>query len=379
MKVFSAQYFSGRGWSAQLPKWDSQSTLIIAFAAPEMADDQTWFNDLKAQFPNSVITGCSTAGEIFGESIDDNSVSIAITRFEKTRLTVSSAKISSASNSIAAGEVLARPHIDADLKALFVISEGLNVNGSALVKGIGQVVSPSTIVTGGLAADGPNFKKTWVIHGDQIVSGVVTAVGFHGDAVHFSHGSQGGWQIFGPERHITRSKGSVLYELDGQPALDLYKQYLGELANELPSSGLLFPLQIRDKKNLGKPLVRTILATDEKEKSMTFAGDLPEGWTAQLMRANFESLVDGASGAASQTSIEDHHGPTLAIAISCVGRRLVLRERAEEEVEATLEKLPAETLQVGFYSYGEICPFEKLLNCELHNQTMTLTTIWEAA
>jgi hypothetical protein len=61
-----------------------------------------------------------------------------------------------------------------------------------------------------------------------------------------------------------------------------------------------------------------------------------------------------------------------------VGRRLVLGSRTEEEIEATLEVLPKGTQQIGFYSYGEISPYTAG-TCDLHNQTMTLTTLSEAA
>jgi hypothetical protein len=202
-------------------------------------------------------------------------------------------------------------------------------------------------------------------------------VGFYGDHVHLGHGSKGGWDIFGPERRVTKSSGNILYELDGRPALQLYKEYLGERAAGLPATGLLFPLSLRVTKSENKSLVRTILAVDEAHQSMTFAGDIPEGYLAQLMRANFDRLVQGASEAAQSTSRNNGSAAVLAVAISCVGRRLVLGERTEEETEAALEVLPRGTAQVGFYSYGEISPYASGL-CDLHNQTMTLTTISES-
>jgi hypothetical protein len=235
-------------------------------------------------------------------------------------------------------------------------------------------------VTGGLAGDGSRFLRTWVMHEGHARSKMVCAAGLYGAHVTIGHGSSGGWDNFGPERRVTRSQGNVLVELDGRPALELYKEYLGELASGLPATGLLFPLALRSNAADEKSLVRTILAVDEAAQTMTFAGDMPEGALARLMRANYDRLIDGASEAASMAG--DAHvgqtGETLAIAISCVGRRLVLGERAEEEIEATLDELPAGTHQIGFYSYGEISPYAKG-RCDLHNQTMTLTTIRESA
>jgi len=251
------------------------------------------------------------------------------------------------------------------------------VNGTELVRGLSSVLPSSVVVTGGLAGDGDRFVRTWVIVDGMPRSGFASAVGFYGEQIRIGHGSKGGWDIFGPERIVTRSKGNELYELDGRPALELYKEYLGERASGLPATGLLFPLALRSDPSRSEQIVRTILAVDEDQQSMTFAGDIPQGSRAQLMKANFDRLVEGAFAAALMTKDGDGRSePKLAIAISCVGRRLVLGERAEEEVEATLEALPKGTQQIGFYSYGEISPVANG-RCDLHNQTMTLTVISE--
>jgi hypothetical protein len=257
-----------------------------------------------------------------------------------------------------------------------VLSDGMHVNGSALVNGLRASVAPDVVITGGLAGDGARFEKTWVLQAGAPSSPVVCAVGLYGDRLALGCSSGGGWDVFGPERAITKSRDNVLYELDGKPALELYKTYLGERAAELPASALLFPLSIRPG-GADHSVVRTILSVDEVANTMTFAGDVPQGYRAQLMRANFERLIAGSEGAASALRDSSRFGAkTLAIAISCVGRRLVLGERAEEEVEASLAELPPGTQQVGFYSYGEISP-SGVKGCDLHNQTMTLTTISE--
>lgn len=159
--------------------------------------------------------------------------------------------------------------------------------------------------------------------------------------------------------------------------MKLYKEYLGDRTKDLPGSAMLFPLAIRKDQNDTRQLVRTILGIDEKEQSLIFAGDMPTGYLAQLMRANFDRLITRASEAgklAAANFIPSQ--PILAIAISCVGRRLVLGERTEEEIESTLHSLPADTIQVGFYSYGELSPYTGY-SCDLHNQTMTITTLYE--
>ena len=368
------------GIPQELAALDSDSSLLLLFGASSLIDRPDLIAQVMAACPRSHVMGCSTAGEIHGAEISDDSLVVAAVRFEKTRLTTTHAAVHNPKDSYAAGQAIAATLQDPALRGLLVLSDGLHVNGSELVKGLNDTLGGAVIVTGGLAGDGTKFKRTWVIKDRAPHSGYVTAIGFYGDHVRLGHGSKGGWDKFGPERRVTKSAGNILYELDGRPALQLYKEYLGDRAAGLPATGLLFPLAIRASNTDGKILVRTILAVDEAAQSMTFAGDLPEGVLAQLMRANFDRLIQGASEAATLTlNNQDSSAsasPTLSIAISCVGRRLVLGERTEEEIEATLDILPSGSRQVGFYSYGEISPYASGA-CDLHNQTMTLTTITE--
>lgn len=366
-------YTLDSGWSEPFPDLDSQSTFVVAFGAPEFRDRPAPLEELSRAYPLSTITGCSSSGEIIDEELQDRSIVVGIVKFQHTHLAKAVATVSDLRQSFAAGESLADQLNRPDLRALFVLSDGLVINGSELVRGIRSIVDDGVIVTGGLAGDGDRFEHTWILCQGKAMTGRVKAVAFYGDAVVVGHGSQGGWDPFGPERLVTRSEGSVLYELDGKPALDLYKQYLGELAAELPASGLLFPLALRSSAEDEEQLVRTILAVDETQRSLTFAGDVPQGHLAQLMQANFDRLIDGAEAAATLAHVS---GPALAISISCVGRRLVLGARTDQELEATVSLLGDDVAQVGFYSYGEISPLADG-TCDLHNQTMTITTFSE--
>jgi len=381
MHVETCAIKTGSSFSpASLSTLDSEETLVLLFGAPDLIDTPHRIREVVDACPRSHVMGCSTAGEIHGCEIFDDSIAVAAVRFDHTPIRTAHAAVHSPNDSYAAGRAIAAQLRQPSLRGVLVLSDGLNVNGSELVKGLNDTLGEAVVVTGGLAGDGTQFKRTWVLKDRTPQSGYVTAVGFYGDHIRLGHGSKGGWDKFGPERQVTKSIGNVLYELDGRAALGLYKEYLGDRASGLPATGLLFPLAIRTSQAEGKVLVRTILAVDEATQSMTFAGDIPEGVFAQLMRANFDRLIQGASEAATLTF--DHHNgshadsPTLSIAISCVGRRLVLGERTEEEIEATLEILPKGSRQIGFYSYGEISPY-KSGACDLHNQTMTLTTIAE--
>lgn len=379
MKLSTFSFEPATGWSlSEFPPLDSEQTLVLVFAAPEYLDQPSALWELFEAYPQSTIVGCSTAGEIIGPLVNDTSLSVAVLQFERTKIEAASAKIGQQDDSFAIGADLARRLNSRQLAAVFILSDGLHVNGSELVKGLNSILPPGVIVTGGLAGDGDRFERTWVISERRPQSATVTAVGLYGKRLRVTHGSRGGWDSFGPERRVTRSKGNILYELDGKPALALYQEYLGERAAGLPATGLLFPLSIRQDARDPNQVVRTILAVDEANQSMTFAGDIPQDCMAQLMRANIDRLVNGASSAADMAKSKPGASePALAVAISCVGRRLVLGERVEEETEITLEHLPGGTQQVGFYSYGEISPNPGGA-CDLHNQTMTLTTFSEA-
>ncbi|HMZ55588.1 MAG TPA: FIST N-terminal domain-containing protein, partial [Nitrospira sp.] len=348
------------GIPAELTALDSETSLLLLFGDSRLIDRPALIQQVLDACPRSHVMGCSTAGEIHGCEISDDSLVVAAARFDHTALRTAQATVQAPTDSYTAGRTIAEQLTHSSLRGVFVLSDGLNVNGSELVKGLNDTLGEAVVVTGGLAGDGTDFKRTWVIKDRMPIGGYVTAIGFYGDHVKLGHGSKGGWDKFGPERLVTKSKGNILYELDGRPALQLYKEYLGDRAAGLPATGLLFPLAIRSSNTDGKALVRTILAVDEAAQSMTFAGDMPEGVLAQLMRANFDRLVQGASDAATlAVNSRDHTSspsPTLSIAISCVGRRLVLGERTEEEIEATLDILPKGSSQVGFYSYGEISP-----------------------
>ncbi len=383
MQLQTSRFSSAHGWSTSpAAEFDSERTLALVFAAPRFAAESAPLEQLRAALPRSRILGCSTAGEILGEQVDDDSIVLAIARFDSTDLRYRCTTVEHPTASFQAGCELAAALNDPQLRAILVLSDGLGVNGSELVRGINSVVPPSVTVTGGLAGDGARFQQTWVLGQSGPAAGQACAVGLYGSNLRVGHGSRGGWDTFGPERRVTRSLGNVLYELDGKPALDLYKNYLGDRAKELPASALLFPLALRENTQASKTLVRTVLSVDEEQRSMTFAGDVPSGHLARLMRANFDRLIEGAGDAAQLARAgqggAQAPGDVLSIAISCVGRRLILGERAEEELEATLQRLPQNAHQVGFYSYGEISPFATG-HCDLHNQTMTLTTLFEVS
>jgi hypothetical protein len=202
------------------------------------------------------------------------------------------------------------------------------------------------------------------------------AVGFYGDRLRVRCGATGAWGPFGPDRLVTKARGNILYELDGRSALSVYKLYLGEHAARLPYSALLFPLMVKER-NSTREVLRAVLAVDELEQSVRLAGDIEEGSQARLMRGSIERLLAGTSDTARAT-VAGLSSVDLAILVSCHGRRHVLKQRIEEEVDAVREALGGETTVTGFYSYGEIGPVCAGQSPELHNETMIITALAES-
>ena len=379
MKTEQQTWTKENGWrQINAGRQNGKSDLVLAFGARSIIEDKSRYQELRDFYPNADIVMGSTAGEIVDTHVVDDSIIATAISFEKTNKIVEQINIADVSSSYEAGRLLAKKLDAKDLVNVFVLSDGQKVNGSELAKGLNDVLPKEVIVTGGLAGDAANFERTAVGANQKPQQGNIIAIGFYGSSFQIGHGSMGGWDQFGPERVITKSHDNVLYEVDELPALDLYKKYLGDQAAELPGSALLFPLCIKSSEE-SEALVRTILSIDEEKGSMTFAGDMPQGYRTRLMRANFERLIDGAVGAANISIHQDINSfdPQLAILISCVGRKLVLNDRIEEEVEGVRKVLGDNTAITGFYSYGEISPVIESAECKLHNQTMTITTFAE--
>ncbi|MBS1623570.1 MAG: FIST C-terminal domain-containing protein [Bacteroidetes bacterium] len=364
------QYRSTDAIRAPFPEAD----LVLVFAGREALAAMD-YTALSGAFPQGIIVSVSTAGEILQDSVYDAGLAITAIDFHKTTLQTAQVAITDYPDSITAGRVLIGQLPPAGLRHVLVFADGSLVNGSDLTKGMNLALPAGVTLSGGLAGDGARFEQTLVGLNGPAQHGQIVAVGLYGDSLSIGYGSVGGWSSFGPERRVTRSQANVLYELDGKSALGLYKQYLGDLADQLPGSALLFPLSITVEEH-GQPLVRTILSIDEGKQSMTFAGNIPEGSYARLMRGNFDSLIE-AAGEAAGSSLPGVPQPELALLVSCVGRKIVLDQRIDEEIERVREVLGPEAVLTGFYSYGEISPLSMTPGCDLHNQTMTITTMRE--
>ena len=354
--------------------------LILVFCSVEFINDTPLLDSLKSLHPDSVIAGCSTAGEITSEGVSEQSAVITGVHFDKdVQMKVAEAEVTAMQDSEAAGIQLGQSLKGFSPNAVLLFGKGLEINGSAVIEGLISELGTSVPITGGLAGDNGAFQETFSIGPSGHSNNGLVAIALQGENLLIGHGSYGGWAPFGPVRKVTRCEANVLYELDGAPALQIYKDYLGEYADQLPSSGLLFPFEMlaEDESQLG--LIRTILGIDEEQGSLILAGAIDPNGYLRLMHASSNSLADGAEEAAKLTlsHLPQAIDNSLAILVSCVGRKLVMGDQVEDEVDAVVDTLGSDCTAAGFYSYGEIAPFSTTTDCKLHNQTMTVTLIGE--
>jgi hypothetical protein len=354
-----------------------QPQLVLAFWGGTPLGEPAFVPVLRTALPAATLIGCSTAGEINTHGVSELSCVLTAIRFDRATFTVAQARTAGLDDSRSAGQRLGAALPKARLRGVLLLAPGVNINGTALIQGFSLDIPAGVPVSGGLAGDNGAFVQTFVLGPDGATDDTLVAVGFYGEHLQFSTGCRGGWSAFGPTRRITRADGSCLYELDGQPALELYRRYLGDYARDLPAAGLLFPFEMLDDEKNFTGLLRTIIGIDDSNGSLLLAGTVTEGAYLRLMHATTNALVDGAELAAVDSAGSPMRGDGLGLLVSCVGRKLVMGDRVDEEVVAVAEQLGTSITLAGFYSNGEISPLGGMLDCKLHNQTMTIALLGE--
>ena len=357
----------------------AQPQLLLVFGSVAQICRPGLLQSLRQALPGAVLAGCSTAGEISNAGVGDDTLVLTGLHFDAPDVRLAVTDLRDMADSFGAGQRLAQALSAAPLHNVMLFGLGVNINGSALIDGLRSGLPAGVAIAGGLAGDGGAFSQTFTLSTHAVSSEQIVALGFGAARTVFSHGSLHGWQPFGPARQVTRSEGNVLYELDGERALEVYRRYLGDYAAGLPATGLLFPFEMQGANQQGRALIRTILGVDTEAGSLVLAGDISAGAHLRLMHASIDSLVNGAEAAAQSVcrSGPDRAGDALALMVTCVGRKLVMGARVEEEVEAVADVLGAGCHRAGFYSYGEISPGIDGSDCNLHNQTMTITHLSE--
>lgn len=371
-------------WPVDVPHAAEAVGLVLYFGSRAQLSGGEKHEELLRAFPGAVVCGCSTGGQIVGDAVVDDEVVAMGFAFERTGIRLASEDLADPAGSHACGEALGRTLArDAGLAGVFVLADGLNVNGNELVAGLLATLGDEIPITGGMACDGTTFEHTLIGAGGPPRSNVVAAIGFYGPAFRMGYGIGAGWQVFGPRRRVTRSVGNRVYDVDGAPILELYRRYLGDddFAG-LPTTGLRFPLQIHRAEAPDKTVVRAVLGVDHADGSMYFGGDIQVGSVVQLMRGTFGRLTEAAAAAARQVECfvePDDPRAAAAILVSCIGRRILMGSNIEDEVAAVTEELTDEMPRIGFYSLGEISPYPGTRCAALHNETMTIVTFAERA
>ncbi|WP_178987239.1 FIST signal transduction protein [Winogradskyella schleiferi] len=377
MKTVQLVKYKNQDWSYIGGNQKLKEPLVLVFGNRYVLEDDSIYQEIRGLFPDGHIVFGSACAEISSNTVNEESMTITAMEFEKSHFLIKTSNVLSADlDSFKTGNDLINQFPEDDLKYVFVVSEGSFINGSQLTKGMTSSKSDNLLITGGLCGDDERFEKTLASYNENPKEGEIVAIGFYGDSLEITFSIYGGWTPFGPERIVTKSKDNTLYELDGQPALDLYKTYLGDKAKDLPGAALLYPLNVTSA-NEKQSIVRSILSIDEEENAVILAGNIPENSKVQLMMTNVDNIANASERAARQALEFRKNKPEIALLVSCIGRKLVLDQRVEEELDEVIEVLGSDIAISGFYSYGEIAPFHGEIACQLHNQTMTITLISE--
>ncbi|WP_405575293.1 FIST signal transduction protein [Winogradskyella sp. Asnod2-B02-A] len=377
MKIVQLVKHNDKDWTYIGENQKLIEPLVIVFGNRLLLEDASIYEEIKGLFPDGEIVFGSACAEISSRTVNENSITITAMEFEKSKFLIKTSNVLNADlDSYKTGNDLIKQFPEEGLKYVFVISEGSFINGSQLTQGMSTFNNGNLLITGGLCGDDTRFEKTLASYNENPKEGEIVAIGFYGETLEITFSIHGGWTPFGPERTVTKSEGNTLYELDGLPALDLYKSYLGDKAKDLPGAALLYPLNVKSEDE-EQSIVRSILNINEEENSVILAGDIKQNSKVQLMMTNVDNIANASERAAKQALEFRQNKPEIAMLVSCIGRKLVLDQRVEEEIDEVIETLGEGTAVSGFYSYGEIAPFHGEMACQLHNQTMTITLISE--
>ena len=353
---------------------DFEPDVVFYFFDKAIYPEIDCYKLLQKEFPKSVLFGCSTSAPLLEDDIYIGSMTGVAVKFDKTVIKATEVSCKERENSFQAGQEVARNLAGDNLKHVFVITDGMTVNGDTFAQGVNSQLPDTVCVSGGLASESVGFGETLTGVNRAPVSGNICALGFYGDHIEISTSAEGGWDKFGLERRITKSEGAFLYELDDKSALEIYKEYVGSDLSNLASHSLLFPLGLRQKDS-DEVFVRTVDAIDQDTGALRFTGEVSEGHLAQFMKGDFKNLVAGAAQSA-QEALKGLGGRAdLALAVSCFGRQLLMGEQISDELEVVKEVLE-DVPVVGFYSNGELS-YSQQHKCVLHNETMTITLFRE--
>lgn len=350
---------------------------LIFCAYDRVASFEEYARALNDKFPNSQIVGFTTAGHFFNETIHDSEAIYSAIQLEQSEVVCQSFNLNDFDSSEHLGVQIGRAFEKIEhLKGLTIISDGSVIDGTDLMRGINARINSSIPVFGGMAGDQGRFEETHVGLNEMPKPGNTVAIGFVGDRIQVKAACQDGWSKMGMEFTITKSEGNILYELDNENAYNtLYRLLESQNEEEFAVNTIRYPFQLSTAEK--NDIIRTPLAIDHENKVITYAGHMPQGQNVSLMKATAMDLLDCASGASEKIDPKKEEN-AFAMAISCLGRRAVLDDLANEEYAEVKGVFGEKTNVFGFYSYGEYSRLNNENNhCLLHNQTFTVALVTE--
>jgi hypothetical protein len=240
MLVEDLRWTPRTSWRTQRGSSGGRADLVLYFGDLEALQCGSRFAELRAAYPDARIVGGSATASILGAAKNERNVVAAAASFAGTRVSVAQRADVGGADSRACGEAIGHALAAPDLAGVFVLADGMRVNGSGLTAGLNHALGDACPVAGGMTSDCDRIEAL-VAADAPPASGVVAAVGFYGRSIRLAHGNACGWDAFGPRRRISRASGNVLFELDDKPAFALYERYLGEEISVAPARASFFP------------------------------------------------------------------------------------------------------------------------------------------
>jgi hypothetical protein len=364
--------------------------ILIVFASPKFVHPEL-LEGITKIFGDVPMVGGTTAGEISSNGFSTDSVVImAIISEELEFCTAISEHMSINEKQCARtlAETLKETVTFDNALSLIVFPNGMGGDGVKVITGLNEILNNTVEIVGGCCGDDENFTNSFQYCDGKVYEDAIAGLLIKGDSSKFKTGIgvRSGFESIGNKMYCTASEGNVLKQIDNEPALDIYTELLGEeRSKRFPEVCLEYPFGLIDEEISffsGETeqkyfQLRCGFSVDYSEKTITLSGSVPDGSALTLTTGTRNDLIDGAKQAVQQASTcLTGCEPVLLIIFSCVGRKVVLGRRVVEET-LTVNSVFGNTVPgIGFYTYGEIGPINKLEKSlsatKFHNETFVI-------
>ncbi len=336
-------------------------------------EHQDLLDAINEAWPGIQLIGCTTDGELSScQGFKEDSISLLLLASDTIEFTTGLGREVSQGAEAACSRAVAEARAKTTLEPSVCIAtpESLTGAGQQIVVALAKALGDNVTLSGGAAGDQMRLVRTLQFFGREVVSDGVPILLLSGPLVH-SMGVGHGWKPVGEPGVITRSDGCVVYEIDGAPAIDFYRRFLGDQFKPKPE----FPLVIVNDDGEPEYLRETPGDIDEHTGAITYLADLPEGARVQVSITDRAAILDGCAESIRRAlqGFPDTKKPEAAIIVSCAARRLLLGTKTGEEFRILKESIGDEVPFCGFYTYGEIGPQETdRTKSIMHHETFTI-------